>query len=288
MCVAPFSPTGLVTIAMGCCSSVPKRDYQEATPSVDVRNGLMIDVVKREWLRRIAPSTKTAIDAQNSTTLSTCINQASIENLQSCGIAAAAVSGLLLRPTMFFPHEPVRGIKLRSQYLDSSGSAPQHHLKPGEFDVHCVVLDHDGSGTVVELCGNAHMNPFSEDPRLPSVHMVNRDGTCEQLRWYFYKYHNLDWLGPILDESEARTTISLCAVSHFKKFGDDHSTLCVLPQDSLAPQGARPWELPGASSVALEMGAAAAAAAAATTTHPQTSASAGLIANQHQLSEARA
>ena len=286
MCVAPFSPTGLVTTAMGCCSSLPKRVYlQEPTPSIDARNGFTIDLVKILWLRRITPSSKTEIDAQNSTTLSTCINQASIENLQSCGIAAAAVSGLLLRPTMFFPHEPIRGIKLRSHYLDHSTTAPQHHLKPGEFDVHCVVLDHDGSGTVVELCGNAHMNPFSEDPRLPSLHKVN-DGTCEQLRWYFYKYQNLDWLGPILDQHEASPTISLCAISHFKKFGDDHSTLLVRPQDSLAPQGAWPWELPGASSVALEMGTAA--AAAATTTHPQTSASAGLIANEQQLSAARA
>jgi len=284
---------------MGCCSSSQSSSSNvvitEPTACIDVRNGLAIDMSKKMWLSKIPPHTKTMLGSMESTMLSTHINQSSIEKLQACGMAPAAVSGLLVSPTMFHPHEPLRGIGLPSQFLDApflSEDSP-HHKKTGKFDVHIFVLDRDGSGAVVELHGNAHVNPFSEDPRLPSVHTFNRDGTCDQLRWYYYEMgptrtetgwdrDNLALKGPLIDRSDPTGMISCCALSHFKKFGNDDSTLCVPPQDSPVPHGAWPWEIPGASSLALELGAVVAATTTRPQTNPQNSqSSAGLLANQH-------
>ena len=167
-------------------------------------------------------------------------------------------------------------------------SSSPDYKKPGRFDVHVICFnerDSNGNGVVDELHGNAHVNPFSEDSRLPALHRIDRDGSSPSQRWYYYQISaqakggmlhrrittatgatGSAWFGgPIIDNHGPAAMLYWCALSHFKKFGGDLSTLAA---------GFSPAARGGRQDVEL-------VAEAVVATSSTTSASAALLANQH-------
>jgi len=231
---------------MGCCSShAAAIELTEPTPFIDERNATTLNMVKALKLKHVNAAAFAELNLPNSSVLSSHLAEPSIEHLKSLRLDPTVVSGLVFE-TNFVPHEPIYGIELQSQFLthEATRGSP-HYMAPGKFDIHVFNLE---NGSVVEFHGNAHVNPFSEDPRKPSVHAVDRDGSCKNLRWYFYKISAgppPSQIGPAVDLHCGTAMVDLCVLSHFAKFGYDNATL----RQTVLPANVAPLQVSASSSL---------------------------------------
>lgn len=218
---------------MGNCCARPtvSVNLTDPTPFIDERNAHMMRLSKVMHLKKRSPF----IDAPfakslSSTSLGSLLNKPSIDYLQSLGVDTVEPSGVVIgehASFLFVLHVPVQ-VELPSQYLshDALRQSP-HYMAPGKFEIHVLNLE---NGTVDELHGIAHVNPFTMDPRSPAVLSMRPDGTFERFGWFVYRItfgNPLSQKGPIM-EADPRTApnmVNFCVISHYVKFGFDYTML---------------------------------------------------------------